>query len=83
MIHIEKAIHEYWSQTEKAPIAAWDHPFPKYEFSPLWRRYLRWYQKHESEKNVLLLPDLPNPLPILQNQPVNVAPAPTNRLAQK
>lgn len=55
LIPIEIAIQTYWKTKEKQRLASWDYPVPKWEFGPLWNRYLKWYKVNERR---LSLPSL-------------------------
>jgi hypothetical protein len=57
LIPIEKAVQEYWMQRETNPIAAWDKPFPKWEFNQLWTKYELWYHRHGEGKLILNAPN--------------------------
>lgn len=53
LIPIEIAIQEYWKHEEQKQIAPWDYPVPKWEFTPLWNRYQKWY-RIKGSRHILL-----------------------------
>ena len=48
LIPIEYAIQDYWSEYEGEPIRPWDKPFPKWEFTQLWKDYEAWFHRNGS-----------------------------------
>lgn len=60
---IEREIRDYWQEHEEDPIADWDRPVGKWEFSKLSEKYLEWYEENRPmlEPPVLRLTNGPTP----------------------